>query len=93
MLDVLLLGLLPAGFLIAGYAHYRNHWVYTHWKEFHELVHDWLNSDLEQNFEYMHAAYDYTLASYNDMMGKWWIWDINKFVRNKQLWDKIHGNA
>jgi len=73
---------------------YRNNWVYEKITEYNDKIFRYRIFILYKNYEHyrklpLYSDYLCAIESYNVMLLKFWIWDINKFVLGKKLYLEI----
>ena len=75
---------------------YRNKWVFNQRMKYNSQVFNYRYKLISDNFELykstMCCDYRNAIESYNTMLLKFWIWDINKFIINEDFYQEVQEN-
>ena len=77
---------------------FRNEWVCRKRLEFNNAVSEFRLNLIDQDYEKYKQLPDYnsfmnSIYSYNKMLLYFWVWDLNKLVINRELYNMIKGES
>jgi hypothetical protein len=91
---MILLFLLSA-FVFCLFMVYRNQWVYRKRKWFGEVVRKVTEEQVKKGTydSERHLKYYDSIWDYNKMSNCFWVWDINKMVNDRELYQEVLDNS
>jgi hypothetical protein len=92
--ELILLFLLSA-FVFCLFMVYRNQWVYRKRKWFGEVVRKVTEEQVKKGTydSERHLKYYDSIWDYNKMSNCFWVWDINKMVNDRELYQEVLDNS